>query len=67
MWRFLLFFIIPTLSAQTINLMLIEQYKDQDVTGWVMSEKLDGVRGFWDGKQLISRQGYPFLPPDYFT
>lgn len=66
MWRFLLFFIIPTLSAQPVNLMLLEQYKDQDVTGWVMSEKLDGVRGFWDGKQLISRQGYPFLPPDYF-
>lgn len=66
MWRFLLFFIIPTLSAQPVNLMLLEQYKDQDVTGWLMSEKLDGVRGFWDGKQLISRKGYPFLPPDYF-
>ena len=31
-----------------------------------MSEKLDGVRAYWDGKQLISRQGNPFNPPDYF-
>lgn len=31
-----------------------------------MSEKLDGVRGFWDGKQLLSRQGLPLTPPDYF-
>lgn len=47
--------------------MLLSQYKDQDITSWVMSEKLDGVRGFWDGKQLISRQGYPLNPPDYFV
>lgn len=31
-----------------------------------MSEKLDGVRGFWDGKQLLSRQGLPLAAPDYF-
>lgn len=31
-----------------------------------MSEKLDGVRGFWTGKELISRQGNSLLPPDYF-
>ncbi|AFU20312.1 DNA ligase [Actinobacillus suis H91-0380] len=46
--------------------MLLGQYRDQDINGWVMSEKLDGVRGYWDGKQLISRQGNPLAPPDYF-
>ena len=30
-------------------LMLAQQYKGQDVTGWLESEKLDGVRAFWDG------------------
>lgn len=58
--------ILVTAQAQPINLMLLEQYKDQNINGWIMSEKLDGVRGFWDGKQLISRQGFPLAPPDYF-
>ncbi|MDD0824082.1 DNA ligase [Mannheimia sp. AT1] len=61
-----LFCFCSSLFAKSPHLMLLGQYKDQDLTGWVMSEKLDGVRGFWDGSQLISRQGYPFNPPDYF-
>ncbi len=40
---------------------------DVDLTGWWMSEKLDGVRAYWDGKQFYSRQGNPFLAPDWFT
>lgn len=66
MWRFLSLFLITTASAQPLNLMLLEQYQEQPIEGWVMSEKLDGVRGFWDGKQLLSRQGLPLSPPDYF-
>jgi DNA ligase-1 len=38
-----------------------------DVTGWWMSEKLDGVRAFWDGKQFISRLGNVFAAPEWFT
>jgi len=33
---------------------------------WV-SEKLDGVRAFWDGKSLISRQGNVYIAPEWFT
>ncbi|QLB20972.1 DNA ligase [Vespertiliibacter pulmonis] len=70
MLRYLFFLIIllhsTTLFAQTFPLMLLGQYKNQDVTGWVMSEKLDGIRGFWTGSTLLSRQGYPLNPPDYF-
>ncbi len=33
---------------------------------WV-SEKLDGVRGHWDGERLWSRGGYPIAAPDWFT
>jgi DNA ligase-1 len=40
---------------------------DVDLSGWWMSEKLDGVRAYWDGKQFFSRQGNPFLAPDWFT
>lgn len=47
--------------------MLAQEYKDQEIAGWAMSEKLDGVRAYWDGKHLISRQGYAFTPPKGFT
>lgn len=49
------------------DLILAKEYQNQTVTGWAMSEKLDGVRAYWDGKRLISRQGYPFTPPPAFT
>ncbi|WP_372880152.1 DNA ligase [Psychromonas sp.] len=32
---------------------------------WV-SEKLDGVRAYWNGQQLISKQGNIFHAPDWF-
>src|SRR5262245_19188709 len=31
-----------------------------------MSEKLDGVRAFWNGKQFLSRQGNTYYAPDWF-
>ncbi len=57
-----------TLLAQAPQLFLLKTYKnDMNVTGWVMSEKLDGVRAFWDGKRLISRSGKAFNAPSIFT
>lgn len=38
-----------------------------DPTGYWMSDKLDGVRAYWDGKRLISRQGDVFAAPAWFT
>ena len=54
-------------SAGAADLMLAQEYKDQEIAGWAMSEKLDGVRAYWDGKHLVSRQGYVFTPPKGFT
>jgi DNA ligase-1 len=34
-----------------------------DPTGWFMSEKLDGVRCFWNGRNMYTRNGNPFYPP----
>jgi DNA ligase-1 len=39
---------------------------DHDPTGWWMSEKLDGVRAYWDGEAFVSRLGNRFLAPDWF-
>jgi len=40
---------------------------DVDLAGWWMSEKLDGVRAYWDGKQLLSRYGNVYHAPDWFV
>ena len=40
---------------------------DLDLTGWWMSEKLDGVRAWWDGRQFLSRQGNVYDAPEWFT
>ncbi len=40
---------------------------DHDPTGWWMSEKLDGIRAYWDGEGFVSRLGNRFLAPDWFT
>ena len=34
--------------------------------GWWLSEKLDGVRAYWDGKHLLSRLGNIYHAPDWF-
>jgi DNA ligase-1 len=48
-------------------LLLAERWDNaQDLAGWWMSEKLDGVRAYWDGRALISRLGNPFHAPDWF-
>ena len=48
-------------------LLLAERWDNsQDLAGWWLSEKLDGVRAYWDGKVLISRLGNSFHAPDWF-
>lgn len=37
-----------------------------DPTGWWVSEKLDGVRAFWDGVHLWSRRGKEWNAPQWF-
>ena len=38
-----------------------------DLNGWWMSEKLDGVRAYWDGAKFISRLGNAFAAPEWFA
>ena len=40
----------PFAHAAAPNLILAQEYKNQNIQGWAMSEKLDGVRAYWDGK-----------------
>jgi len=38
-----------------------------DLRRYWVSEKLDGIRAYWNGKRLISRGGHAFSAPDGFT
>lgn len=38
-----------------------------DLSEYWVSEKFDGVRAIWDGKQLVSRGGNIYHAPDWFT
>lgn len=38
-----------------------------DPRGWLVSEKLDGVRAVWDGRALRLRSGQPVAAPAWFT
>jgi DNA ligase-1 len=38
-------------------------WTNQRVRGWWMSEKYDGVRGYWDGEKLLSRDMKPLRAP----
>lgn len=70
--RFWLSFLIGLYSqfswaADKPELMLLQTYQDQqNIQGWLVSEKLDGVRGVWDGKTLRSRQGNVINAPQSF-
>lgn len=53
--------------AQKPDLLLANIYKpDILLNDYWVSEKLDGVRAYWDGKQLISRQGTVLQAPKWF-
>jgi DNA ligase-1 len=48
-------------------LLLAEKWDNAaDLSDWWMSEKLDGVRAYWDGKQFLSRQGNLYHAPQWF-
>ena len=45
------------------KLLKLSEYKGQNVGGWLASEKLDGVRAYWDGRNLLSRNGKILAAP----
>lgn len=50
------------------SLMLAHKWTEStNPKGWWMSEKLDGVRAYWDGKAFYSRLGNEFIPPAWFV
>ena len=59
---------VPALAADAPALLLAQVYRPGLSLGdyWV-SEKYDGVRGFWDGRTLRTRGGETVAAPAWFT
>jgi DNA ligase-1 len=55
-------------AASVPTLMLAGVWRaGQDPNGFLVSEKLDGVRAFWDGQTLRFRSGRAISAPGWFT
>lgn len=59
---------LPILAAaEAPAILLANVYRDQvDVSRYLASEKLDGVRAIWDGQVLRFRSGKTINAPDWF-
>jgi len=67
---FLIFFLcfFNVAFAESPQIQLANIYRDGvDLSEFLVSEKLDGVRGYWDGEKLISRQGNLINAPKWFV
>jgi DNA ligase-1 len=54
--------------SQNAPLMYAQNWNQrQDLTGWWLSEKMDGIRAFWNGEVLLSKKGKIIQTPDFFT
>lgn len=55
-------------KADMAHVLLAKVYQANiDVTQYLVSEKLDGVRALWDGKVLRTRKGNVIHAPQWFT
>ena len=65
------FDVLMTRAKQKIifkgNVTLAQTYDAHVVNGWYWSEKLDGVRAIWNGKELVTRNGNTIYCPSSWT
>lgn len=66
MIRFFVFWALVLLNLQALTLQKAKIYTDQEISGWVASEKYDGIRAYWNGKELLSKRGKKINAPKWF-
>jgi DNA ligase-1 len=64
---FLLIFIFLNLHSQELQKPKIYDKSKHNISNWYMSEKLDGIRAYWNGKELLSKNGNKIYTPNWFT
>lgn len=59
---------LPAQAGGPRPLMLAGTYRPgMPLRGWWVSEKYDGVRAYWDGRELWTRHGHRIHAPAWFT
>ena len=59
---------LPAIAEPPPPITLANVYKEGvELNRYWVSEKLDGVRAYWNGQQLISRQGNVYHAPPWFV
>ena len=58
---------MPVIGAPAPVLLARDARPDMDPRGWLVSEKLDGVRALWDGERMRFRSGRAITAPAWFT
>ncbi|GIU53087.1 DNA ligase [Shewanella sp. KT0246] len=55
-------------ATDTVPIQLASRFhKSINVNDYYVSEKLDGVRGYWNGEKMLSRSGRVIVIPEWFT
>jgi DNA ligase-1 len=57
----------PTLRAVPELKLAKTYHSNLDLKRYLVSEKYDGVRAYWNGHTLVSRRGHRFYAPAWFT
>lgn len=67
--RFIITFLLAfnfLFSLELQKPMIYQDYK-KEYDFWLMSEKLDGIRAYWNGKELLSKNQNKIYVPSWFT
>lgn len=66
---FILFAFHSSLYASALKVQLATPFSDQsiDITQYWVSEKYDGIRGYWTGDKILTRKGNIIHAPSWFT
>ncbi len=65
---FLVFFCFLSKTSENV-LQLAKLFPEKGIkriSDYYVSEKLDGVRAYWDGENLLSKKGNKFIVPNWF-
>ena len=64
------FLTLANLTATVKSILMTATEWDSNTmepNGWIMTERYDGVRIYWNGNNMISRQGRTINAPDFIT
>ncbi|WP_299789210.1 DNA ligase [uncultured Shewanella sp.] len=66
-WAIIYLYIATAYAGVSDIQLAVEQRAQAPIGEYLVSEKLDGVRGYWDGTHLFTRSGRQLSAPRWFT